>query len=144
MRVLVVAEAHDDDGGVWIDVDGELAVLPVPQIPGGALPHDGPSGFVSLDSMDAASLVAVTDLDISPHVLIDYVHESLVRHRAWDAEALLDMAARLAAEMLDIARQFPVGTVLTVGGSSLTAHIPMRQPSRPPVCDRGRRDARGH
>lgn len=144
MRVLVVARTHDhDDGEAWIDVEGELAILPPPADADGDAPSDTPGGFVGLDTLDPTSIVAVAEMEVSPQVLVDYVRESLVPHRAWDAAALLDTSARLTAEMLDIARRFPVGSVLTVEGSTLTAHIPVQGARRPPVCDPGRRDRHG-
>lgn len=144
MRVLVVARARDEnDGETWIDVEGELAVLSPPPDAHRDLRSDTPGGFVGLDSFAAASIVAVAEMDVSPHVVMDYVRESLRRQRTWDASTLFDTAARLTAEMLDVARRFPVGTVLTVDRSSLTAHIPVRRIPRPPVCGHGRRDRRG-
>jgi hypothetical protein len=155
MRVLVVVRPcaggeHDP----LIDVDGELAVLPVPERPDGDLHLDAPDGFVGVDSLDPTAIVMVSEMDVSPHVVMEYVRESLARHRPWSAAALRDMAARLAAEMFAIAQHFPAGSVLTVDGPSLTAHIPvcaapdlhlagLAHGGRRPVCDPRDRSRRG-
>jgi hypothetical protein len=48
----------------------------------------------------------------------------------------VDTAARLTAEMLSVARQFPIGTFLDLEGRLLQAQVPLfDHPCRRPVCD---------
>jgi hypothetical protein len=116
-----------DDGTLAGPLEGELVVLPAPDVEIGdvGLCRRAPHAFVGVDSHADISTVEVIDLDVTPQVILGHVRESLERHCPWQEDRLVDTAARLTAEMLSVARQFPVGTVLDRKGRLLQAQIPL-------------------
>lgn len=146
MHVLVAAEPLANERGAPDGLVGELVVLALPDVDLGdigldvrdiGLFREHPNAFVGLDSHADVATVEVIDLDVSPHVTMGHVVESLARRGPWDDDRLTATAAQLTAEMLNIARQFPVGTIMRMEGQLLHAHIPfaLRAGGRRPVCD---------
>jgi hypothetical protein len=146
MQLLVAAEPPTDERGVGDGLVGELVVLALPDVDLGGVGLDvrdiglfreHPNAFVGVDSHADVATVEVIDLDVSPHVTMSHVVESLARRGPSDDDLLTAAAAQLTAEMLNIARQFPVGTIMHMDGPLLHAHVPLarRAGGRRPVCD---------
>lgn len=139
MHVLAAMSATVlDHGGTTGPLEGELVVLPWSDAALGdiGLFRTEPRSFVGVDSHADITSVQVVELDVTPQVVLGHVRESLARQGPWEEGRLVDVAARLAAEMLSVAQQFPAGTVLTRDGRLLQAQIPLiDHTGRPPVCD---------
>lgn len=139
MHVLVViANPPPHDSVAGRPLEGEIAVLPLPgpAVSDGGLLRADPQVFVGVDSHADVTSVEVVDLDVSPHVVMGHVQESLARGSAVDDDDLIDAAARLTAEMLSVAQEFPVGTILDREGCVLHAYVPLRdRHARRRVCD---------
>ncbi len=139
MHVLAAMRTTlEDDGTLTGPLEGELAVLPLSDAGRDdvGLYRREPRTFVGVDSHADISSVEVVELDVTPHVVMGHVRESLSRHGAWQEGDLVDAAARLTAEMLSVAQQFPVGTILDKDGPLLQAQIPLIDwGGRRPVCD---------
>lgn len=117
MRVLVVIDAthgcgHADGSG---PLDGELATPLTVRRTG----HDGRGGaretdhVLGIESGHLASAARVVDIDVPREVIVDSIHEALLRRGPWVEVEVAAVADALAAGMLDVAARFPVGTVLT-------------------------------
>ena len=147
MHVLAAMSATVlDHGGTTGPLEGELVVLPWSDAALGdiGLFRTEPRSFVGVDSHADIMSVQVVELDVTPQVVLGHVRESLARQGPWEEGRLVDVAARLAAEMLSVAQQFPAGTVLTRDGRLLLAQIPlMDRTGWPPVCDRDGEGRRG-
>lgn len=142
MRVLVVVNAahgcgHADGSG---PIDGELATpLTVRRIG-----HDGPGGasetdhVLGIESGHLASAARVIDIDVPREVIVDSIHEALLRRGPW---VEVEAADALAAGMLDVAARFPVGTVLARrrDGTRLEPTPPPPPARRRRGCTRPRR-----
>lgn len=139
MHVLAaLCSTVDDEGAPARPLDGEMVVLPATGTGEDdvGLHRREPRGFVGLDSHGDVRSAEVVEIDVTPHVVMAHVRESLARDRTWDEDALVDAAAQLTAEMLSVAQQFPIGTVLDRDGRLLRAHIPLTgRDGRRPVCD---------
>lgn len=140
MHVLAAIDTtgpDDEDGAAAAPLSGEMVVLPLEDAGHGdsGLHRAAPRSFVGLDSHADVTSVEVIELDVTPHVVMGHVRESLTRQGAWREDHLVDAAARLTAEMLSVAAQFPVGTILEKDGRLLRALVPIRQHGRRPVCD---------
>jgi hypothetical protein len=139
MHVLAAMRTTlDDDGTLTGPLEGELVVLPL--FAAGrddvGLYRRESRTFVGVDSHADISSVEVVELDVTPHVVMGHVRESLSRRGSWQEDHLVDTAARLTAEMLSVAQQFPVGTILQKDGPLLQAQIPViDRGGRRPVCD---------
>lgn len=139
MHVLAAMRVTlQDDGMLAGPLEGELVVLPLDDDELGdvGLCRREPQTFVGVDSHADITSVEVVELDVTPHVVLGHVRESLSRQGPWQEDHLVDMAARLTAEMLSVAQQFPVGTILDKDGRLLEAHIPLiDHGGRRSVCD---------
>lgn len=139
MHVLVASRRLANECRTDGALDGELAVLPVPDLDlcDVGLFRTHPSSFVGVESQADVTVVEVVDLDVSPPVAMGHVRESLARCGPWSDGALTATAAQLTAEMLSIAQQFPVGTIMVKDGPVLHVHVPVahRVDGRRPVCD---------
>jgi len=127
-----------DDRKIGGPLEGELVVLPALDVEVGdvGLCRSEPRTFVGVDSHADISSVEVVDLDVTPQVILGHVRESLARHCPWPEDVVVDTAARLTAEMLSVARQFPIGTILDRDGRLLQAQVPLfDHRCRRPVCD---------
>ena len=127
-----------DDRTIGGPLEGELVVLPARDVEAGdvGLCRSEPRMFVGVDSHADISSVEVVKLDVTPHVVMGHVRDSLSRRGSWQEDHLVDTAARLTAEMLSVAQQFPVGTILQKDGPLLQAQIPViDRGGRRPVCD---------
>jgi hypothetical protein len=127
-----------DDRTIGWPQEGELVVLPARDVEAGdvGLCRSEPRMFVGVDSHADISSAEVVDLDVTPQVILGHVRESLARNRPWPEDVVVDTAARLTAEMLSVARQFPIGTFLDLEGRLLQAQVPLfDHPCRRPVCD---------
>jgi hypothetical protein len=119
-------------------LDGELAVLAVTAAGVGdaGVFRERPRRFVGLDSHADACLVEVTELDVSPHVVMAHVQESAGSHGPRDEDRLVELSAQMTAEMLHVAQQFPIGTFLHRDGGVVHALVPLLdRPGRRSVCD---------
>lgn len=141
MHVLVAAEPMTGERPVVDVLDSELVVLPLPDLDIGdvCLFRAHPCSFVGVASHADITAAQVIELDISPHIAMDRVRESLASKGRWSEGTLTDTAARLTAEMLSIAAQFPLGTIVTKDGPVLHAYIPCADTAggRRPVCEPG-------
>lgn len=139
MRVLAAMRTNErDDRTIGGPLEGELVVLPAADAEVGdvGLCRSEPRTFVGVDSHADISSAEVVDLDVTPQVILGHVRESLARHCPWPEELVVDRAARLTAEMLSVARQFPIGTILDRDGQLLQAQVPLfDRVCRGPVCD---------
>jgi hypothetical protein len=139
MHVLAAMRTTlQDDGTLAGSLEGELVVLPLADAERGdvGLCRTEPRTFVGVDSHADIASVRVIELDVTPHVVLGHVRESLARHGPWQEDHLIDTAARLTAEMLSVAQQFPVGTILDKDGRLLQAQVPLvDRGGRRPVCD---------
>lgn len=148
MRVLVVVDAahgcdHADGCG---PIDGELATLLTVR-------HQwqDASGVVSetdhvlgIETGHLATAAEVVAIDVPREVIVDSVHEALLRRGPWDDADVAAIADALAAGMLNVASQYPVGTVLEQGGDGTRLWPRLPKPSVPPrprVCERWSRGA---
>lgn len=140
VHVLIAVAPVADSRAAGDPLDGELVVLPLPDVDLGdvGLFRENPRTFVGIDSQANITTVEVVELDVSPHDAMAHVVESLARHGPWGDQVLTSTAAQLTAEMLSVARQFPVGTVMVKDGPVLHAHVPVVSDGRRPVCDPGR------
>lgn len=139
MHVLAAIDTTGpDDDGDAAPLSGEMVVLPLEGTGHGdvGLRRAAPRSFVGLDSHADVTSVEVVELDVTPHVVMGHVRESLTRQGAWPEDHLVDTAARLTAEMLSVAEQFPVGTIIEKDGRLLQALVPIRAHGRRPACDR--------
>ena len=129
MHVLMapVCTLHAD-GSLTDGRRGEMVVLPLAEPDAadhGAFGGDRRPHFVGLDTHADIDEVEVVALDVGPHVVMGHVVESLGRVSQGEEDAVISDAARLTAEMLDVAEQFPVGTVLRREGERLRAQVPL-------------------
>lgn len=147
MHVLAAMRTTlQDDRTLAGPLEGELVVLPLPDAERGdvGLWRREPRTFVGVDSHADITSVQVVELDVTPHVVMGHVRESLSRQGSWEEDDLVDTAARLTAEMVSVAQQFPVGTILDKDGRLLQAQIPLTGGvGRRPVCDPSRGDGGG-
>ncbi|HSJ44102.1 MAG TPA: hypothetical protein VK923_05395 [Euzebyales bacterium] len=138
MHVLAAMRTTlQDDGTLAGPLEGELVVLPAPDVEVGdlGLCRREPRTFVGVDSHADIAAVEVVELAVTPQVILGHVRESLARRCPWQEDRIVDTAARLTAEMLSIAQQFPVGTILDKQGRLLQAQIPLfDHGDRRPVC----------
>lgn len=148
MRVLVVIDAADgcDHADGCGPIDGELATLLTMRHQwqdGGGLVSET-DHVLGIETGHLAPAAEVVDIDVPREVIVDSIHEALVRRGPWDDADVAAIADALAAGMLDIAAQYPVGTVLEHcgDGTRLWPTLPHRsRPARRRVCDRWSRGA---
>jgi hypothetical protein len=117
-----------------VPLDGELAVLPVRAAGVGDVGvfRDRPLHFVGLDSHADVRMVEVAELDVTPDVVLGHVQESAARDGPRDAR-LLDA---VSAQMLHVAAQFPVGSMIRRDSDVVRVIVPIpHSPVRGPVCD---------
>ncbi|CAN5833562.1 hypothetical protein BH23ACT10_BH23ACT10_26980 [soil metagenome] len=141
MQVLVAAEQFAGGHPATVVLDSELVVLPLADLDIGdvGLFRAQPCAFVGVASHADITTAQVIDMDLSPHIVLDQVRESLAFSGPWRDGTLTDTAARLTAEALSIAAQFPLWTIVVKDGPVLHAWIPCADTGgrRRPVCEPG-------
>lgn len=121
-------------------IDGELVTLPLAECDWGddASFREHARYFVGIESARETTTAEVVELDVTDDVIAGYIGEALSRQTAWDPDTLAAVTLQLATEMLDIADQFPSGTVIEKRGTVLLARDARPGAGgRPPLCDSG-------